>query len=347
MKKARIIILTTFLLIANYLTVAQTSQISGTISSDTTWSSDTVQLIGNVTIPLNVKLTISPGVVVQSQDYYRFNVMGSLLAEGTESDSIIFTVADTAGFYSNYYSVDGAWDGIHIIGHDSSTDKTILSYCRIEYGKNYDSILDNTLGGVIYAYNYGTLQINNSLVKDNVSIEYWTNGARGGAVYCEETDTVSIINSRFESNLANYCGGAISIDKLCKDVVISNNYLIGNSSSVGAAIHSSDLTYGHIISDNYCFNNMGTGNGVIYTSNPYGYIYNNIICNNQASGIFEGHQLSTTKIFGNTIVNNYTTAGAIVIHSRARVYNNICWGNKSDYSTHPDQIYVSNCSSGS
>ena len=127
-------------------------------------------------------------------------------------------------------------------------------------------------------------------------------------------------------------------------MLISNNNFLENTGNLGAAIHSSDLVYGHTVANNYCFNNHGSSNGVIYTSNPYGFIYNNIICNNDASGIFDGHQLSTTKIFGNTVVNNYTTIGGIIINSRADVYNNICWGNDNEYASKPDQIYVSDLS---
>ncbi len=82
--------------------------------------------------------------------------------------------------------------------------------------------------------------------------------------------------------------------------------------------------------------------GVIYTSNVNGLIYNNVICNNYGCGIFDGHQLSTTRIFNNTIVNNDTPDGAISIGSKAQIYNNICWGNAWSLTPNHDfdQIYI-------
>lgn len=343
MKTAKLIILTAILLTINLSLIGQTTQISGTINSDTIWNSDTVQVIGNVTIPFGLKLTIDPGVTVQFQDYYRLNVNGSLFAIGSETDSILFTVADTSGFYSNYDSIDGSWDGIHIIGEENSLDTSIFNYCTLEFGKNLDTILGNANGGVLYVYNYGTLEINNCLIKNNSSNGY---SSRGGAFFCKETESILINNNKFLNNFSNYYGGAISIDKICKNTVISNNNFIENTGNVGAAIHSSDLVYGHTIANNYCFNNYNASNGVIYTSNPYGWIYNNVICNNDGTGIVDGHQMSTTKIFGNTIVNNIVGfySGAIRLFSKAYVYNNICWGNINESGNIHDQIFVSDMS---
>lgn len=345
MKTTQFFTLAYLILFMNLISTGQTTEISGTISNDTIWSSDTVMVIGDITIAEGVRLTITPGVLVQLQDYYKINVVGSLHAIGSEADSITFTVADSSGFYANNNSIDGAWDGIQIIGGAGNLDTTIFNYCRIEFGKNFDTISGNINGGVIYAYNYGTLYINNCLITNNTSIGHIT-GSCGGAIYCEEIKNISIYNNRFTNNMSNNCGGAISIDRLCENVEISSNYFLRNSSNLGSAIHSSDLIYGHVIANNYCFNNYNVSNGIIYTSNPYGWIYNNVICNNEGTGIIDGHQMSNTKIFGNTIANNIVPShtGAIRLFSKAYVYNNICWGNKSETGDIYDQIFVSNMS---
>lgn len=339
MKTAHLIIL--FLGI-NLVSIGQTIEFSGIINSDTIWTTDTVKLIGDVTVQQGVRLTVNPGVIVQLQDYYTIYVNGSLHANGSVADSITFTVADTSGFYANLYSLDGSWNGIHIIGEDGNSDTSIFKYCRLEYGKNFDTILGDINGGVLYVNNYGTLRINNSLFTNNSSIAYVNNGSRGGAIYCEEVKSLLINANLFSRNYSNYCGGAISIDKRCESVEISSNYFIKNTGNLGAAIHSSDLSYGHVIANNYCSNNYNALNGIIYTSNPYGWIYNNIICNNEGIGIVDGHGMSVTKIFGNTIVNNTVSfhSSAILLHSKAYVYNNICWGNIDQSGNIYDQIYV-------
>ncbi len=341
MKTTRFFTLTYLILLMNVVAIGQTTEISGIISNDTIWSSDTIMVIGDVTVAENVRLTIDPGVFVQFQDYYKISVNGSLFAIGTEADSITFTIADTTGFYANSNSLDGGWSGIYIIGEDGSTDTTIFNYCRMEYGKNYDTIGGDIKGGVLFIYNYGALVIEHCFITNNSSICDYA-AAHGGAIYGEKVNSILINSNRFTKNMSDYYGGAIRIYQYCVSVEISNNRFINNTGNVGAAVSSSDLIYGHVIANNYCFNNYNAANGVIYTSNPYGWIYNNVICNNDGIGIVDGHQLSTTKIFGNTIVNNIVPyfSGGIMLHSKAIVYNNICWGNINEYGNINDQIYI-------
>jgi hypothetical protein len=325
----------------NLVATGQTTEIYGTISNDTIWSSDTVMVIGDVTVAEGVRLTIDPGVIVQLQNYYKISVNGSLFAIGTEADSITFTIADTTGFYANINSLDGGWSGIYIIGEDGSTDTTIFNYCRMEYGKNYDTIGGDVKGGVLFIYNYGALVIENCFITNNSNTcEY--SGAYGGAIYGEKVNSIFINSNWFTRNVSSYEGGAIRIDHDCVSVEISNNRFIKNTGRIGAAVSSSDLVYGHVIANNYCFNNYNASNGVIYTSNPYGWVYNNVICNNDGIGIVDGHQLSATKIFGNTIVNNIVPhyGGGIMLHSKANVYNNICWGNIDEFGNIPSQICI-------
>jgi len=64
------------------------------------------------------------------------------------------------------------------------------------------------------------------------------------------------------------------------------------------------------------------------------------MCNNRGAGIADGHQLSTSRVYNNTIVNNYVAFGGIELFSQARVYNNICWSNEHDPGMGDDQIYI-------
>ncbi len=85
-----------------------------TIDVNTTWSYDTVFMDINACILDDVTLTIDPGAVIMFNDFYKIILEGSLIAEGTEADSIFFSVADTTGFSDDYDHI--GWDGIELPG---------------------------------------------------------------------------------------------------------------------------------------------------------------------------------------------------------------------------------------
>ncbi|MBM3404219.1 MAG: hypothetical protein FJY10_04950 [Bacteroidetes bacterium] len=87
------------------------------------WDVDTVKVIGNIRVPAGDVLTIDPGVVVQFDRFYRLTVEGRLLAEGQQSDSIIFTIRDTANF-SDFTSNRGAWNGM-VFSNTGQQDSSI------------------------------------------------------------------------------------------------------------------------------------------------------------------------------------------------------------------------------
>jgi hypothetical protein len=68
--------------------------VGGTISADSAWTSqDTVRITANVTVGASAELTIGPGTVVLFANNTYLNVQGSLRAEGTAEDRIVFTSA--------------------------------------------------------------------------------------------------------------------------------------------------------------------------------------------------------------------------------------------------------------
>jgi len=320
---------------------SQTIKVQGNIDNDTNWNVDTVQIYGDVIVGKGVKLTIGPGVYIEAKDYYGIFVKGCIEAKGQQNDSITFTVRDTTGFWTDTTSVKGGWHGIYIVGKDESQDSSVFSYCNVHYGKNYDDHGKDVCGGGLYVCNHKSLLITHSRFTNNMVICYADSidGPYGGAVYCENVENVRIDSSNFIRNRSFYYSGAIRVDKGCKNTIISHNTFIGNIAffydiipgwiiygGVGAAVSTSDLIYSPEISDNFCFNNKSP-NGIIYTSNRYARIFNNVICNNWGCGIFDGHQLSSGKVFNNTIINNKTRSGGLYLWSNVDVFNNICWGN--------------------
>ena len=115
---------------------SQTIEVSGIFTENTIWAVDTVKVVGDVTIENGIELSISPGVYVEAQGYYKINVAGKINAIGLPGDTITFTVKDTTGFWYDTLSVAGGWHGIYIIGEDGSSDSSVFKYCKLQYGKN-------------------------------------------------------------------------------------------------------------------------------------------------------------------------------------------------------------------
>lgn len=75
------------------LAQAETIVSEGNIDNNTTWtqSGSPYILEGSVTIAKDSNLTVEPGVTVQSDGHYSISVHGSLTAEGTVQEPIVFT----------------------------------------------------------------------------------------------------------------------------------------------------------------------------------------------------------------------------------------------------------------
>ena len=121
---------------------AQTEIPAGDVSGTWTKALSPYHINGEITIPNDSTLTIEPGVEVIFTGHYEFNVKGRLLAIGTETDTIVFTINDTTGFH-NITIFDGGWGGIKLEDINSSNDSTIIEYCSFQYGKT-------DYGGAIY-----------------------------------------------------------------------------------------------------------------------------------------------------------------------------------------------------
>jgi len=113
------------------------TNVSGGIYANTTWTlagspyivSDTVVIFGGIT------LTIQPGVVVKFNDSALIENRGNLYANGTATDSIIFT-SNSATPHA------GIYNGIQI-----TSDTESFTYCRFSYA----NIAINVLVSLTYA----------------------------------------------------------------------------------------------------------------------------------------------------------------------------------------------------
>jgi len=165
-----------------------------------------------INIPTNDTLFIQPGVDVIFQGQYMFEVRGSLIAEGSESDSIRITAADTST----------GWRGLRL--YNSRT--CILSYCIVEYGNSFglgiehiggglysdsgDPLITNCrftrnraeTGGAMAFMWYSQPVIQNTLIDNNWS--EW-----GGGIFADEYSYVQVLNCTVTGNTGVYLGGGI------------------------------------------------------------------------------------------------------------------------------------------
>ncbi len=90
-----------------------------------TWSPDgnPYWVINDIIVPVGDVLIIEPGVEVYFADYYSFEIYGQILAEGTETDNILFTSLEP-------YPQPGDWNMINL---SSSSLASTFDYCIFEY----------------------------------------------------------------------------------------------------------------------------------------------------------------------------------------------------------------------
>jgi len=124
-------------------TSSAATNVSGTIGSNTTWTvaNSPYVVTGNLKLNNGVTLTIEPGVIVKFQNGTHFEIDGKLLADGTNTEKIIFTSysddsygGDTNGDGPSSGS-PGQWGGINF--DENSDDTSRISHAVIRYAGSW------------------------------------------------------------------------------------------------------------------------------------------------------------------------------------------------------------------
>ncbi|MDP8221577.1 MAG: FlgD immunoglobulin-like domain containing protein [Candidatus Stygibacter frigidus] len=191
--------------------IRETEEVSGEISEDTFWEADTIRVTGDLVIDEDVNLQIAAGVRIEFANYYKVEVLGSILAEGSADQRIIFTSANPESFTYNG-SHRSAWNGIRYPYTTALQDSSIFRYCVFEYAK---STLDTSqAGAAISLNNFSNIRIENSIFRNNVA-------DRGGAIACRTLSQPEIINNLFHDN---YClmTGSVFYNEYSYPILINN-----------------------------------------------------------------------------------------------------------------------------
>ena len=158
-----------------------------TVSSDTIWcrQKSPIHLTESVVVASNAVLRIESGVTIQASSNASLIVSGSLIAEGTEAEPILFSRDEAAE----------SWPGIAFIGarfFDRVSCTGVLNHCRIEYAAAPEWPLYTFDAGVAARYAY--LSVSNCLFE---VIE--------GTVVRAEDSILHVADSRFDQ-----CGEGIN-----------------------------------------------------------------------------------------------------------------------------------------
>ena len=313
----------------------QVSYFQGTIAEDTVFETDTVKVTGDIFVLNGVTLSIKKGVVMEFQGYYKMDIKGRLIAIGEISDTIEFTVNNTSGF-ADTSVVNGSWAGIRFDQTDENNDTSFIKFCKFMYGKKIGSDFPENAGGAVFIDNFSKVVISNSTFCHNISIKY------GAGIYCGRNSSPIIEDCTFYKNVCYHEGGGIYLGvnsnaKVYNSQFYENRALItgfdfgfywGYGSGGGIYSSSADLNSAcpEIINNRF-FNNISVNGAGIYESNHNIKIINNLICNNNGTGIMNGHQKGKGLYINNTLCNNSYHGGIISNSIYLRVINCIIWGN--------------------
>ena len=144
---------------------------------------------GNITIPNDSTLLINPGVRVEFQDSYTMFVQGRVLAQGRESDSIVFTAADTAAGFNS----------IRFLYTPVENDTSKFDYCAFTYGRAHGPYPDN-FGGALSFIDFGKIIVDRCRFAHNRAIHQTIVKPGGGAAIALLRCSPVIRNCIFEYN---------------------------------------------------------------------------------------------------------------------------------------------------
>lgn len=321
---------------------AQTEIPAGDVSGAWTKANSPYHINGEITIPNDSTLTIEPGVEVVFTGHYKFNVQGRLLAIGTETDTILFTINDTTGFH-NLTIPDGGWHGIRFMDTPSNNDSSKIVYCKLQYGKaNTGAGYYDRFGGAL-CVKINKLLVSHCMFRNNTTYSTDINVTGAGAIAIFSNPIIEFCE--FTENTTSF-GAAIGIWESNTSPLIRNNYFhhnLGHGTIIigsWGGSNTSPVLINNIITDNIS-NECGTipsGHGIVHFSNGGGVavLINNTIVNNSCTvyggGIFTNYSSATPLLINNILYGNTPSQVRLDVTSSLDFYNCLIEGGEEGFS---------------
>jgi hypothetical protein len=212
------------------------TEISGNLSGTLSLIDAPFLVTDDLNIKGNDSLIIEAGVVIFFNNDKKFNVAGTLIAEGTSNKLIVFKSSGDTN--------EDWWHGIRIT---NQKDVSRFKFCIIEHVEqnindqftngaveiaNSQAVIENCVFRTNYTAYGGGLSAFNSIVtmKNNI---FRNNDAEvyGGAMYLQNSNSVIINNTIYRNSCFNYGGGIVLTDPLSTE--IQNNIFYDNYSFAG------------------------------------------------------------------------------------------------------------------
>jgi len=222
-------ILASLLLLAS--AQASFGQLSGPLSGTLGPGIYTVE--GDIWVNASDTLHLMPGTSFFFGQGLFFDIYGTLLAEGTESDSVIFSGASDSQW---------SWEGMTFRAASSSGSR--LSHCAIRWGGGWvgggvrciasSPIFSHCVisrnwtystGGGVYSDSGSAPAFIDCNIRENAASGEWFCGS-GGGIYCEQSSP-TFINCRISDNGASWSSGGAE----CREssLVFLNCVIAGNA----------------------------------------------------------------------------------------------------------------------
>lgn len=278
-----------------------TTLAGGDVSGTWTLAGSPYRVEGDITVPAGATLNIEPGVTVDFIDWFSLTVNGTLQANGSESQPVLFTSAAVAG-----------WKGIYFI---NAPDGSLLEYCIVENGKSRAAAPYN-VGGAAYMLNSNPV-IRNSILRNNLVSSF------GGALYCDNSNP--LVEGCNITNNSAHDGGAIYCTNNSQPQFRGNTISYNSSSAYGGY---SPATAGgggiYLSNSDALFEKNVISHNTVYASG-------NVPSHARGAALYVNS--SNPQLIGNTIYGNSASGanpegGAIYLtYSDVEAVNNILWDN--------------------
>jgi hypothetical protein len=199
--------------------------VTGDIISDTTWNQAGSPYLasGLLRLRAGVTLTIEPGVEVRFANGARFDVLGTLLAQGSTTQPISFTAVT---------HTPGSWQGIQLAGTpDNPVLGAVFDHVVIEYG------------GLAIAHGAGLHLEYAAATVQNSTIRF----SAGHGLYAKLRGLTTLTDVNFTDN----GGDAVFLEELRVDPVLSalsasgngvNGVVVGGAGGALTGVHTWDYT---------------------------------------------------------------------------------------------------------
>jgi len=228
-------------------------EVPRSIAEDSTWSvaGSPYTISEDVEVAEGVTLTIEPGVTVEIVADRSIVIRGRLVARGTSSEEILFTLDPDAAEGEHWGSVvfeDAAEDAV-FSDLDTYEEGSIIEHCVFEHGSR------------ALRLHGASPYVVRSVFRDNWYEDLMVQQC-GAAIYVGEGSAARIRENEFRDNIVEgFCyGGAIYVD--LSHPIIQDNVFVGNQAVYGGAL-TSDKSAGPVVGNRFEDNEVTTKGGAI------------------------------------------------------------------------------------